>query len=439
LKVPVGPEQRKEIHVPLGGNQDGHPDRIPAELAQLVTAWTGGRKLVPVAHIATTRLSSELLDADGRPLATLADDQVTAEAIGKSARLDAWRELEVELQQGASPKLLDAVEPALRKLRARPARSSSKLARILGDRLAGDQRKPQPRKKLTAGQVIGDYLSAQAQQLRTHDVGVRLGTDDAVHQMRVASRRLRSALNSFRRVLDRQATRDIASELQWLGRELSPARDNEVLEELLITQIAGQPTELVLGPVRASVTAHFAREQADARKKALDALNSPRYVALIRALDGLVENPPLTGNGGRPARPELKRAIQRANRRLERAERGVPEQPASDRYTALHEVRKKAKQARYTAEAAAPAFGKKLQAWTKNVKKIQSTLGDQHDRVVARDIVRELGVREHLAGNNAFTYGLLHRHNTAEAEHLEGVFREQWDAIGQAPRPRWLS
>jgi CHAD domain-containing protein len=421
LKLPVAPEQREEIHLPLGKKVTS----VPGRLRRLVTARSNGEKLIPIAHIATTRLSSDLVDADGRVLATLADDRVTAEAAGDTASLDAWREFEVELTDGADPKLLDDVEKALRKLGAKPASNSSKLSRILGDRITAVPSKPG--KKKSAGSVVANYLTAQAELLRTHDVGVRTGKDDAVHQMRVAARRLRSALGNFRRVLDRDATREVASELRWLGRQLSPARDTEVLEELLTDDVDGQPVELVMGPVKASLTAYFAREEANARANVVEALESPRYLALVRALDKLLADLPLTGKAGRPAKSELRHAVRRADKRLRRAESALADAP--DRGAALHEVRKKAKQARYTGEASAPVLGKKVKAWAKSAKKIQSTLGDNHDRIVAADLIRRLGVQEHLLGHNAFTYGLLHHHNTVEAGRLDRHFRHQWSNL----------
>jgi CHAD domain-containing protein len=367
-------------------------------------------------------------------LATLADDRVTAEAGGDTARLDAWRELEIELVNGSDPGLLDGAEPVLRKLGARPAKSSSKLARLLSDRLPAPERYGNRR---SAGFAVGEYLRAQAELLRTHDVGVRTGRDDAVHQMRVTSRRLRSALNSFRRVLDRGATGDLAGELRWLGRKLAPVRDAEVLEKLVNKQVDAQPAELVMGPVRSSLTAYFAREEATAAKKALSTLDSPRYLALLRSLDRLLADLPLTDKASRRAAPELKKAIRRANKRLKRAENALA--TASDRAAALHEIRKKAKQARYTGEAAAPAFGKRVESWTKKVKKIQSTLGDHHDRIVARGVLRQVGVQEYLLSHNAFTYGLLHRHNTAEADRLDDTYRVRWSRLAATSHPRWLT
>ena len=81
--------------------------------------------------------------------------------------------------------------------------------------------------------------------------------------------------------------------------------------------------------------------------------------------------------------------------------------PGAGRDTALHETRKAAKRARYAAEAAQPALGKKTRRFARRMKAVQSSLGDHHDAVNARATAREIGVRAHLAGENAFTFGLL--------------------------------
>jgi CHAD domain-containing protein len=432
LKLPIGPERREEIHLPLTEARN----RVPAELVRLLTARTNGRKLAPIAHLATVRQSSELVDGAGRTLATLADDQVTAEVMGEVAQLDAWRELEVELAPGSEDAaLLDAVEKRLRKQGARRSKASSKVSRLLGDRVP----RPASRARSSAGSVVVAYLERQADLLRGHDIGVRTGVDDSVHQMRVACRRLRSALSAFRRVLDRDATRTVADELKWLGGELSPVRDTEVLEERLRNQLRAQPSELVLGPVKASLTAHFARETAEGTERASAALESRRYTELLRALDKLLSAPPLTAKAERPARDELKRAVHRSARHLRNARKEyLRAAPGPERDAALHEVRKKAKQARYTGEAVRTVFGKHVKSWTKAVKEAQSVLGDHHDSVVTRDALRQLGVRAHLDGANAFTYGLLHRHNSAEAEALEQKFTEAWSTLRHLEHPRWL-
>jgi CHAD domain-containing protein len=431
LKLPVGAERREEITVPLG--QATY--LVPAELAELVIARTRGDHLVPVAHIATTRRASELLDVDDRPIATLTDDHVTAEAIGPSARLDAWREVEVEIGLAGDEKALDAITEALEAAGIRRASTGSKLRRILGERLR-EAAEPEPGRKATAGEVVVRYLAAQVEHLRAHDPGVRRDTEDAVHQLRVATRRLRSALSSFRRVLDRSRTRSLVDELKWLAGELALARDTEVLRDGLERRVAGQPAEVVLGPVPGTLRDHFDRLAADGRAVALRALNSDRYTALLCELDDLVADPPFTVRAARPATIELREAIRRARRRLDQAVADLDDAP--DRDIALHEVRKRAKQARYAADVVRPAFGKRLRVWGKKVKALQSTLGEHHDAVVARDALRELAVRADQARHSSFTYGLLHRDSTAIAEREEQAFAVRWAELARARGPRWL-
>ena len=85
----------------------------------------------------------------------------------------------------------------------------------------------------------------------------------------------------------------------------------------------------------------------------------------------------------------------------------------------MHETRKAAKDARYAAEAAALADRKKYRRSVRRMKKLQGTLGDQHDAVVARDTARDIGIRAHLAGENAFSFGLLHEGCQRDALMLE--------------------
>lgn len=86
-----------------------------------------------------------------------------------------------------------------------------------------------------------DYLAEQLDALRRNDVGVRRDVEDSVHQMRVACRRLRSALRTFRRSLDRDVANKLAAELRRLGGEMGPARDNAVMEKRLRAEIKALP------------------------------------------------------------------------------------------------------------------------------------------------------------------------------------------------------
>ncbi|MGH3226608.1 MAG: CHAD domain-containing protein, partial [Streptosporangiaceae bacterium] len=122
-------------------------------------------------------------------------------------------------------------------------------------------------------------------------------------------------------------------------------------------------------------------------------------------------------------------------RRMRRARR-VPAGPGRD--TALHEARKAAKHARYAAEAVSPAFGKQATRFAKRVKKVQSVLGDHHDDVVARATIRDLGVQAHLAGENAFAFGVLYEQDACRAGGLEAQARRAWKRAAKRKYSAWL-
>lgn len=227
-----------------------------------------------------------------------------------------------------------------------------------------------------AGDVVLAYIRTQVLAIARYDPLVRRDAPDAVHQMRVATRRARSALQAFGQIIDREATRSLGEELKWLAAELGHARDSEVMLERLTAELAAIPPALVVGPVEVRMTGHFTAELAQAGKAALHALDGPRYLRLRDDLDVLLADPSLTPLAGRKAGKALVRPVRRAARRLQRAlaavpaaedrgpETSAPEGHAAedlgtavDWDTAIHEARKAAKRARYAAEAALPALG----------------------------------------------------------------------------------
>ena len=102
-----------------------------------------------------------------------------------------------------------------------------------------------------AGEVVLAYLDAQAAKLSGLDLAVRRDKPDAVHQMRVTVRRLRSTLQSFTGIIPKAKTEHLRAELKWLGGVLGGARDNEVLADHLHAGLKAVPAELVLGPAQA--------------------------------------------------------------------------------------------------------------------------------------------------------------------------------------------
>lgn len=104
----------------------------------------------------------------------------------------------------------------------------------------------------------------------------------------------------------------------------------------------------------------------------------------------------------------------------------------------LHEARKAAKRARYAGEAVTPALGSKAGKLTRQMKKLQSVLGDHQDTVIARQAARELGISAHLAGENAFSYGLLYEQDSCAARQLRDQARSTWKKASRSRCRRWM-
>jgi CHAD domain-containing protein len=410
LKLPAGGSTRREIQLPLGRGR-----QVPARLARLVRGYTRGEALRPVARISTRRQVVTLIDNAGASLAEIAADDVSAQTLGEETVISQWAEVEVELT-GGSPRLLKAADAQLRRDGLLPSARAAKLERALGWSAPGDSRpaangpggQQHAVQPASAGDVVLAYLREHAARLKSLDPLVRADEPDAVHQMRVTTRRLRSTLQSFGTVIPRSGTAGMLPELKWLGGVLGEARDAEVLASRLAHNLRTIPPELVLGPAEARVQRHFAPIQAAARTNVLAGLDSARYFALRDALDELLADPPLSAEADRPAGHVLpgtaRRTYRRTRRRIRKA-RHTP--PGGGQEAAYHEARKAAKRARYAGEAVSPALGHDARRFTKQMKKIQSVLGDHQDAVVARGVDRELGIGAYLADENAFTFGLL--------------------------------
>ena len=261
----------------------------------------------------------------------------------------------------------------------------------------------------SAGAVLMQYVARQAEQLSTEETRVRNSAPDAVHQMRIAARRLRSVLKAYRGVLDRSRTDPLAVQLRDLGRALAPARDAEVLRERIDAGLAALPPDVLLGPVRAQATRHFARAEAEAKAAVLAALDSPEHLGLQTALHDVLAQPPLNDRANRPASKAL--STRRATKRLRRAMRAALDDGGD---TTLHAARKAAKRLRYATEVKG--------ARPKGLKKLQKALGHHQDVVVARPVLRELGA----AADNGFSFGVLRGLDDGRAAAIEAELPRLW-------------
>ncbi len=438
LKEPSGQDTRTETRLPLGRAVR----TVPQRLRTMVEPVTGSQPLVPVARVTTQRSEQVLRGPDGTALAHFCDDVVHAERLLAPTLRQHWREWEVELDQGHRD-LLEHFEQAVLAVGARPATVSSKVARTLavgfGTRGKEVERPDQPHRRSDMWEVLRAYLSDPVGVLQQHDAGLR---GDTVHQLRIAARRLRSALASYEPVFEPGAVDAIREELRWLGQSLGAARDFEVLRrhlDALVDDELDHPTGSAAHTLRQRINGDLEDAHRIGHQGAMEAVASERYGQLLRSLAATVESPALRRAASEPARTVLPTILQRDARRVSRAAKAAHRAdpgPAQD--LALHEVRKKVKRLRYSAESATPVLGKRAKVLAARAKKLQDALGAHQDTVASRAWLQSLAERADGDSAIAFGAGRLHAREEQRARTAERDYEKALRRLPNKRVDRWL-
>ncbi len=412
LKLPAGPDARTEVRLPLGSEDD---ENVPAELVDVVLAIVRDRPLRPVARISTTRNVLELYGADDEALAEFCDDQVTASRVATADAPEVeqrWRDWELELAEDAADTgLLDKLSDRLLGAGAEPAGHGSKLARVLGTTVI-DRPSTDP---------LHRAVAEQFDELLVWDRAVRAEADDAIHQMRVTTRKLRSLLQASPDSFALPEDSSILKELRELANILGVARDAEVLAERYRNALAELPPALVRGPVRQRLVDGAEHRYANGLRHSLAALRSARYFRLLDALEAVIANPLPADKQGAPV------TVAAAGKKVRKAAKAARRADGTDRDEAIHRIRKRAKRLRYTAAATGAA------KVSERAKQIQSLLGDHQDSVVSREHLLQQAEAASAAGEDTFTYGLLYQQESDLAserrERLRPALRKLYKAL----------
>jgi len=405
LKLPMDGHSREEVHLPL---TDG-----------------SGMSSVP-NELRTARQETELKDAEGRLIALLCDDTVTATRGDKTRT---WRELEVELAGEGTPAHLDAITEILHKAGVEPSESASKLVHALGKSLAKAEQAAGLRRKASAAEVIGAYMAEQIGVIQGREAEVRVDAPDSVHKMRVGVRRLRSALRTFRPFLDRDRVQEIRTELKWLGEMLGGPRDAEVLKAHLVPAVEALPEDALIGPVGERITAELDVRHSTAHAALVQALDSERFEALREALVEWVVAPPFNEYAAARAKGLLPERLEQVGRRTLKEWAQAERLEGHDQLIGWHETRKRAKAARYAWEAAVPALGDTAMSAAKAWEDVTESLGTVQDAVVAREALKELADVAMSHGESTFSYGVLYQR---EIERTTDFYAQAAEAIETA-------
>lgn len=420
LKLPGDGDARHEVHEPIRVGASRLV--VPATLRALVAEVVGYSPLVPAAELRTRRTVRQVTTPRGRVLAELADDSVTAIRRGEQR---SWRELEAELAGGTVDDLA-AISAALVEAGAQPKDSPSKLVQALGNDLRSLGHGPG--ESSSAADVLRTYIAAQVGMIQGREAEVRVDAPDAVHKMRVATRRLRSTLRTFRDLLDAERTEPLRAELRWLAEQLGGPRDAEVLKERLTQAVAELPDDAVVGPVAERVARELDARHAETHAALLSAMDTRRFRTLGDDLVRLLSEPPFLPEADRPAPKALGPLLKKARKRVTRRWRAALDAEGAEQEFFAHEARKKAKAARYGWEAAAPAYARGSEV-AKAWEQVTEVLGSAQDAVVTRARLQELAAAAQRHGEPGFTYGVLWER---EREHESAAIEQADEAVRAA-------
>ena len=396
----------------------GGPAAPPAELRELLSAASAGFALTPVAKLSTKTNGKRVKRGNH----TLARVQVSSVAVldGRKVK-EAYHELVLE-PLAADRKELGRLEKALRRAGAKPGHGSSPVARALGSEALDESPAATPDLER-----LRMFFREQFARMLAHDPGVRLGEDpEELHQLRVATRRLRSVLRTASPLLEATWTQALRDELSWLGDELGVARDIDVLTEHLRAEAAD------LDPAdRRSLKPLFddlAAEGKDARSRVLEALRSERYFALLATVEGAAAAPP-AGDGG----VSLRKAARKEFDRVAKAMDKLAAEPSDQ---ALHRARIKGKRARYAAELLEDDLGSAGKRLIAAAKAFQDVAGEHQDAVVAEERIRNL-LRGKRSQRAALAAGILVARERERRARSAAALPDAWDRLDKAAAKAW--
>lgn len=402
------------------------------DLAARFAAFVAGRPLRCVLVTDIRRCAIDVLPLEGdrteTVLAEIALDRVHlhGEQPGPS---DRYHEVEVELRDGDMGDIERIVALLRERFRLDPSTETKfsrgmallhrfRLPTALSTDLEPDDAVARAARKLMARQLA---------VLRESDAGVRGGSDaDAVHDMRVAVRRMRAVVRGLRDGFSPAMHESLYAELRWLGQELGPVRDLDV-------QLARvEAFAVALPPALRSSLDEFRDHLRGRRQEALAALvsvlASRRYFRVLQQLERFVDGRarvPATGEARGPVAALAAQTLAKAHHKLKKHGdklRGaaLPEQ--------LHAVRIRAKRLRYGLEQFGVLAGKPARRTAARLTELQDVLGAYNDSVTAASFVQAYvdGAGARASPSVLLALGAIVGEEIGRGEKLRRKFGKSW-------------
>jgi len=400
-----GLRQRLEVTevLPPSGLSGLGPD---GPVGRRLRAIVGPRPLREVLQVRTRRRPFALR-VGGVDVAEVALDD-TMIVVGSGQKPMRLRRVEVEVQ----PDWLDALEPIVEQLRMscglQPARLSKFEAGLLalGEEIPGtpDLGPTGISADSTMGDLAFAVLRRQLAVLRAKEPGTRLGEDtEELHDMRVATRRLRAALSLFEAVMPVRA-QAFREELGWLGRLLGAVRDLDVQLENLAGMSSAVDASDGHDPL-VELVALLEGERDTARTEMLNGLDSVRWDRLAKGLTAMAQQGPARRALATrvPAVIGLPDLVLARHHKVRKAARRAKH---SGVVTDFHALRIRCKRLRYALEFSSEVYSGKTSRFVRELTVLQDELGEMQDAEVASLQLADLATADtHLPAATIFMMG----------------------------------
>jgi len=405
-------------------------DQTPAALAD-------GAALEPVFTVEVERLTRRLEHSGADIEASL--DRGAISAGGVAAPVC---ELELELKSGAPAALFNLARELMATV---PLRLSSISKAERGYRLAAGEAGGRPRyespvlaRDLTAGRAFQHlgaaclaHLAGNAESL------VATPGPEGVHQMRIAVRRLRAALSTFKPATGGAEWRAARERLKWLAGELDDARNLDVFIAELWRPAARDHHDL---PGMAAFGRALLSAQTRAYERAIAAVTSAAFRSLLLEIaawlqvGGWTSDPAAAPVRDQPAAEFAADALQHRRGKILKGGKGLEKRDRETR----HGLRIQAKVLRYAAEdlgSLFPAHPKRAARFVVALKAMQDALGQLNDLAFSGDLGRDIAL---AAGHPdaAYAAGRLTGETAGDEAALLKAARKAFDRFGEA-RPFW--
>jgi CHAD domain-containing protein len=443
-----GPRVRREITESIPKADPAALERRRGPVSERIRSLAARGHLHPLLEVRTTRRRLAVMVEDSK-VGELTLDRTTIPVEGEDVPVVLQR-VEIESAGAETDERLDALAGSLRDTfglvpAVRSKFESGLLARGLAPPEPPDLGPTRVTPALTTGELAFASLRVQLAEVLAHEPGARLGEDpEEVHDMRVATRRMRAGIALFQSALPARA-RWLRKELGWIARSLGAVRDLDVqIEQLTEWTDAAEGTDRkALEPLVRILD----KRRRQARRKLIRDLDSRRYARLVQRGTELLRNGPLSRSTA-ARMPIVSVAQSLLSKPYKRVRKEGDAIQASSEPAAFHSLRIRCKRLRYALEFLSPLAPKESRAFVKRLVDVQDVLGEHQDAQVAMAHIRELVSDDgpSLEPRTVFALGRVverYDHRAAELrDRFPRVYRElrgrEWKDIQHALERRRL-